>query len=78
MAKTPPALTAARKRGLSVLLDAALHDRGALRISNQTTDVSVYWQVATWLIRNGLADTVGGDYVALTPAGRDIAKAVAS
>jgi hypothetical protein len=72
MAKTP--LTPPRKRALSILLDTALHDPHPLRISNQmTSELSIYWQVAEWLIANGLAERVAHDYIQLTAAGRDVA-----
>lgn len=66
------ALTDSRKRGLLVLLVAEFDGRGSLRISNQTHAAAVYWQVADWLIQNGLAERVGGEYIKLTAAGRDI------
>jgi hypothetical protein len=67
-------ITPARKRALSVLLDAALNDPHPLRISNETHDEAVYWQVANWLIDNGLAERVAGEYLQLTEAGRDVAR----
>lgn len=70
------ALTPARKRALAVLLSAA--GRHTVRISNQTTDATVYWQSADWLIRTGLAELVALEYLELTDGGRDIAQAVAS
>lgn len=69
-------LTDARKRGLRVLLDADAAGRLAW-VSNETTpqnelrDARVYWQVADWLIREGLA-THGFDHLTLTDAGRHL------
>lgn len=69
-------LTAARKRALAVLLQAKLEDR-LVRISNETAEDRIYWQSADWLIRNGLAETLAvGEYLALTAAGVDIARAL--
>lgn len=68
------ALTPARKKALGVLL--AAEGRHTVRISNQTTDATVYWQSADWLIKNGLAELVAFEYLELTDAGRDISKAV--
>lgn len=76
MPKTP--LTPARKRALAILLNTALHDPHPLRISNETHDEAIYWQVAEWLITNGLVERVAGEYIQLTAAGRDIAAALPS
>lgn len=70
-------LTTARKRALVILRRAAEEER-SVRISNQTTDATVYWQSADWLVKNGLAEVVGFDRLLLTAAGRDIARAVGS
>lgn len=71
-------LTPARGRGLAVLLAAEARGDDFLPISNVTTEESVYWQTANWLIGTGLARAVISNGIQLTAAGRDAAKVVAS
>ena len=69
-------ITPARKRALTVLLDAKLDDRLPLRISNETNAACVYWQSAVWLVENGLAESPDPEHITLTAAGLDIAWAL--
>lgn len=71
---TPP-----RRRGLAVLLAADRAGADA-RVSNQTSmpGLRIYWQVADWLAKQGLARhqlmAAGGERVWLTDDGRQLAE----
>ena len=76
-----PALTAPRKGGLLVLLDA--HPE-AVRVSNTTINKrsgdrigrAVYWQTARWLVEQGYATAEyrdSADHLTLTKAGLALA-----
>jgi hypothetical protein len=70
-------LTPARRRALDVLA-AAQRDGHAVRVSNETNNLCVYWQSAGWLESSGLATITHGptgEFIQLTDAGRHVAGA---